>query len=93
MPRPAERIDDMLAELVRYWKQNPDLRLGQIAANAASTLGYPDPFYVEDTEMMAALELDLDPRLRELPSGALRGASCDDPWETRPNPRATLGDL
>lgn len=50
--RDPERIDSLLAVLARYWKAHPDLRLAQIIGNAT---GLSDPYYFEDSELLAAL--------------------------------------
>ena len=60
--REPQRIDRVLELLKVYWKQNPDLRLGQIIGNGTPrkkievqddmggymTEGPGDPYYVED---------------------------------------------
>ena len=54
--RDTARIKKVLDILNRIWKQNPDLRLGQILIGAAQGKGYnSDIFYVEDEDMMQAL--------------------------------------
>lgn len=50
--RDPKRIDPFLKRLSAVWKANPDLRLGQLVVNA---LG-PDPFYVEDDDLLRRLE-------------------------------------
>lgn len=50
--RDASRIEPLLNELKEYWMNNPDLRLGQIVCNAGRTIGYYEPFYVEDDKIL-----------------------------------------
>ena len=55
--RDPNRIDPMLDLLRTYWKENPDLRLGQIIANISRMSGRgADPFYMEDTAAKKVLE-------------------------------------
>lgn len=54
--RDPERIDRIIARLRVVWKQNPDLRLGQIIGNAFSYPFGNDPYYVEDELFITALE-------------------------------------
>lgn len=51
------RIDPIIEALRRAWKASPELRLGQLI-EAQALFGEPevDPYYVEDDEMLAALE-------------------------------------
>ena len=53
MPRDPDRIPLVLAALERYWTKHPDLRLGQIVSNVS---GKYDPFYLDDTDLLTALE-------------------------------------
>lgn len=56
--RDPKRIRPMLAEIERLWMTAPDLRLGQIIANATPRMcadGCCDPFYIEDAELMASI--------------------------------------
>ncbi|MBC9705305.1 MAG: hypothetical protein H9W81_10100 [Enterococcus sp.] len=53
--RDTIRIPHVLARLERYWMQNPDLRLGQIVGNIAST-EKQDPYFVEDEILATHLE-------------------------------------
>ena len=49
--RDPERIETIINELEKYWKKNPDYRLGQIIANCVrdgTGRVNCDPFYVED---------------------------------------------
>lgn len=78
MPDPA-RIDRILWLLTRYWRANPDLRLGQILSRltppsysvvATDRLGEPinqihpgDPRHVEDEALEAALREICDKEL------------------------------
>jgi uncharacterized protein YihD (DUF1040 family) len=56
MTRDPERIDEVLEELEEYWKENPDLRLGQIIANIAQyRCGFTDPFYISDDDMLRTI--------------------------------------
>jgi uncharacterized protein YihD (DUF1040 family) len=43
--RDPARIDRMLAALKKAWKENPDMRLGQLIVNVA---GKNDPYFIED---------------------------------------------
>ena len=49
MSRDAKRIPELLAALGQLWMINPDLRLGQIIANAGIT------FYTEDDKALMGL--------------------------------------
>ena len=51
----AAEIDKFCQELGEVWHQVPDLRFGQLIANALSSCG-KDIFYVEDDEMINRLE-------------------------------------
>lgn len=51
--RDPNRIDQLLARLKVIWERNPDLRLGQLILNVASD---PVLYYVEDEELMTAME-------------------------------------
>lgn len=51
--RDPNRIDQLLARLKAIWERNPDLRLGQLILNVASD---PVLYYVEDEELMTAME-------------------------------------
>lgn len=54
--RNPERIPEVLKELEKFWKQNPDLRLGQIIANLNyEIMENNDPFYIEDTDLLELL--------------------------------------
>lgn len=57
MTRDPERIDEILDELEEYWKDNPDLRLGQIISNLSKERrGDSDPFYMEDGNVLRELK-------------------------------------
>jgi len=53
-----KRIDEILNLLSMFWKQNSDLRLGQIVENIASRSGN-HAFYMEDDILKEWLEKDL----------------------------------
>jgi len=53
--RDKNRISPLLAELEYYWKQHPDLRLGQLVYNVCASAGYPDVFYLDDDRFLTAL--------------------------------------
>ena len=50
--RDLKRIDAVLRVVARAWKKNPDMRLGQLIANASGS----DPFYIEDDLMVARIQ-------------------------------------
>lgn len=54
MPRPAERIPDVLEAVAKVWKQKPDMRLGQLLV-AVSGRTNADLFYMEDNALVDAL--------------------------------------
>lgn len=54
--RDPERIDPILARLARVWKQNPELRLGQLILNACLTPDRPDIYYIEDSVLIQSVE-------------------------------------
>ena len=61
--RDPTRIEVLLELLHQYWKQNPDLRLGQIINNLSSSKRMSvDPFYVEDDLIIHALKEELSLR-------------------------------
>lgn len=48
-PRSKDRIYILIVELLNYWDDNPELRLGQIISNISNKRGFgDDPFYMED---------------------------------------------
>ena len=51
--RDPERIDDILRRLKLVWKENPDLRLGQLLL---SVIKMDRLFYVEDEKLILLLE-------------------------------------
>lgn len=54
--RDPERIIKVLQEVALFWTAHPDLRLGQIISNASSNLKKgPDPYYMEEEELVMAL--------------------------------------
>jgi len=68
--RDPNRIDNMLLTLALVWRENPDLRLGQLivraskaAARKPSEAGFysQDSFYVEDDVILKGLEQLLSP--------------------------------
>ena len=55
--RNPERIPEVLKELEEFWKQNPDLRLGQIISNLSyESMRNNDPFYMEDDDLLELLK-------------------------------------
>lgn len=50
--RDPDRIDATLKAVEKLWRQNPDLRLGQIMWMIAGR----DPFYIEDEETIRRSE-------------------------------------
>ena len=55
--RNPERIPEILKELERFWKQVPDLRLGQIISNLSyESMRNNDPFYMEDDDLLELLK-------------------------------------
>ena len=51
--RNPERIDNILERLKVVWKENPDLRLGQLLL---AVIKMDRLFYIEDETLMQALE-------------------------------------
>lgn len=47
--RDPNRIDNILQQVGEVWKQNPDLRLGQLLLNCMSD---PMLYYVEDDKLV-----------------------------------------
>ena len=63
--REAIRIPEILEHLARIWKDNPDFKLGQLIATAASsTKPLPEVFYLEDNQLLKGL-LDLEEKLNK----------------------------
>ena len=55
--RNPDRIPEILKELEEFWKQNPDLRLGQIISNLSyESMRNNDPFYMEDKDLLELLK-------------------------------------
>lgn len=55
--RNPDRIPKMLKELETFWKQVPDLRLGQIISNLSyESMKNNDPFYMEDDNLLELLK-------------------------------------
>lgn len=52
--RDPERIRPMLDELEKLWRENPDLRLGQLLVITA-TAARVTPFYVEDDVLLQTI--------------------------------------
>jgi len=54
--RDSERIPEILSNLERIWKDNPDFRLGQLLMVAIRPKNpCPDVFYKEDDEILKGL--------------------------------------
>lgn len=51
--RDPQRIDNILERLKTVWKDNPDLRLGQLLLDAVNANRL---FYIEDETLIQALE-------------------------------------
>ena len=54
--RDPKRIDVVLKGIKEYWEKHPDLRLGQILCNFGRRVGMPDPFYLEDEDLLRLLK-------------------------------------
>ncbi|MFK7770995.1 MAG: hypothetical protein AB8F94_02605 [Saprospiraceae bacterium] len=55
--RDKKRIPKILNELERIWKENPDLRLGQIMIIATRPKNScPEVFYIEDEKMLEGIQ-------------------------------------
>ena len=52
--RNPNRIEPTLKEIERIWKNNPDLRLGQLLLNIVSNANIL--YYVEDNELIKGLK-------------------------------------
>jgi hypothetical protein len=50
--RDPARIEIVLASIHDLWVQHPDMRMGQLISNLC---GSRDPFYVEDGDMVEAI--------------------------------------
>jgi uncharacterized protein YihD (DUF1040 family) len=61
--RDPARIEVLLELLRQYWKQNPDLRIGQIITNLSSSKRMSiDPYYIEDDMIINSLKEELSLR-------------------------------
>lgn len=56
MTRDPERIDKVLDKVKDYWKEHPDLRLGQLIFIMASRHGHKDSFYIEDEALVREIQ-------------------------------------
>lgn len=56
MKRDPKRIDIIVEMLKAVWKQNPDLRLGQLFVNIDTRSSSPDLFMLEDDRLLQVLE-------------------------------------
>lgn len=55
--RDKNRIDPFIKKVAKYWKQNPDLRFGQVVSIIERQLGNGrDIFYVEEDELEVILD-------------------------------------
>ena len=54
--RDPKRIPELLNRLANAWKQNPDLRLGQLIVNALPPEMESDPFHIEDEKLIKEIE-------------------------------------
>lgn len=52
--RDPKRIDMVIKQLEKVWKEVPDWRFGQLIMNILSYIG-KDPFYIEDDKMLEIL--------------------------------------
>lgn len=57
--RSKARIEDIIEKLEIYWKDNPDLRFGQIISNAGIYNNHKDPWVMEDDELLSYVENNL----------------------------------
>ena len=55
MSRDPTRIPRILSLISEYWKENPDLRLGQIIVNMLPLQYKSDAFYFEDDKLEEAI--------------------------------------
>lgn len=51
--RDPNRIDGFLNRIKKIWKENPDLRFGQLINNVITD---PAAYYIEDDDMIKLLE-------------------------------------
>ena len=60
--RDPKRIADVLKVLEKVWREEPDLRLGQIIVNATKArssgrqIVCPEIFYIEDDNLLSGIE-------------------------------------
>jgi hypothetical protein len=52
---PDQRVD-IIDRLLKLWDTHPQLRLGQLIANATSTITNPQLYYIEDHNLIDKLE-------------------------------------
>lgn len=55
--RDPQRISNILAGIRIAWEKYPSLRLGQLIVNLSGT---SDPYYIEDNEMLWAIQRYVD---------------------------------
>lgn len=56
VPKEA-RMEIILSVLLAVWKQNPELRLGQLLVNIDTQSDVPDLFYLTDEKFLQVLEM------------------------------------
>ncbi len=62
--RDSERIPELLSNLERIWKDNPDFRLGQLLMAAIRPKNpCPEVFYKEDDEILKGL-IELENKMK-----------------------------
>ncbi len=54
--RDINRIPSILVTLGKIWHEKPDLRLGQLICILANKLGYDEPFFMEDDELLNTMK-------------------------------------
>lgn len=54
--RDINRIPSILVTLGKIWHEEPDLRLGQLICILANKLGYDEPFFMEDDELLNTMK-------------------------------------
>lgn len=66
--RGPARIPEVINAVWTFWNKHPDMRLGQIISNASSqNRRDPDPFYLEDEDLVTAI-IDMEcPVCRDRP--------------------------
>lgn len=56
--RDPQRIPRLLKDLEGVWRENPDLRLGQMVSNASGFKKKDcDPYYMEDDDLIKAIKV------------------------------------